>query len=201
MRREVYVAAGAVIIIVVVVVASFTPLFTILNPPNSGVEQNSRNLVIKNETYFVQGLQRPVAVIEDRYGVYHIYAEDNNDMFLTLGFLQAKERLFQMELIALASMGRLQYLLGSGYANYDRFQTLVGGVPVTAQKDWQEMLGNATVNATDAESVQALEAYSEGINDYINYSLAHNLLHWSSSSLARSPFTGTRCSPSPFRNT
>ncbi|GGM77271.1 penicillin amidase [Thermogymnomonas acidicola] len=162
------------IIIVVVVVASFTPLFTILNP-NSGVEQNSRNLVIKNETYFVQGLQRPVAVIEDRYGVYHIYAEDNNDMFLTLGFLQAKERLFQMELIALASMGRLQYLLGSGYANYDRFQTLVG-VPVTAQKDWQEMLGNATVNATDAESVQALEAYSEGINDYINYSLAHNLL-------------------------
>jgi penicillin amidase len=43
-------------------------------------------------------LQQPVEVLRDRWGVAHIYAQNQHDLFFAQGFVAAQDRLFQMEL-------------------------------------------------------------------------------------------------------
>ena len=64
---------AVVIIVVIVLMGTFTPLLSILNP-STGVIQNSRNLVIGNESYSLPGLTGKVTVIQDSSGVFHFYA-------------------------------------------------------------------------------------------------------------------------------
>src|SRR5215469_11716636 len=44
------------------------------------------------------GLRQPVTVLRDRWGVAHIYAQNQHDLFFAQGFVAAEDRLFQMEL-------------------------------------------------------------------------------------------------------
>ena len=44
----------------------------------------------------VPGLQQPVTVLRDRWGVAHIYAQDQHDLFFAQGFVAAQDRLFQI---------------------------------------------------------------------------------------------------------
>ena len=46
----------------------------------------------------VTGLEQPVNVLRDRWGVAHIYAQNQHDLFFAQGFVAAQDRLFQMEL-------------------------------------------------------------------------------------------------------
>lgn len=167
-------AMGVLIIVIVLVIGSFTPLISILNP-STGVIQNSRNLVTGNSTMSLQGLTSKVVVVQDKYGVYHFYASNANDLYYALGFMQAKERLEEIEVFGLEGMGQMHRMFGSSYLNYDRFQTLTGA-PITAQNDWNNVLSNAPTNATDLLTKNAMLSYSRGINDYINYSESHHTI-------------------------
>ena len=59
-----------------------------------------------------KGLNRPVNVLRDRWGVAHIYAENQHDLFFAQGIVAAQDRLFQMELWKRAGQGRLAEILG-----------------------------------------------------------------------------------------
>jgi penicillin amidase len=59
-----------------------------------------------------KGLQQPVEVIRDRWGVNHIYARNEHDLFYTQGYLAAKDRLFQFELWRRQATGTVAELLG-----------------------------------------------------------------------------------------
>ena len=159
---------AVIIIVLVFLMGTFTPLVSILNP-DTGVVQNSRDLVIGNETLSLPGLTGKVVVIQDSYGVYHFYASSLQSLYYALGFVQAKERLEQIEVFGLEGMGQMSNFFGSSYYNYDKFQTLTGA-PITAEKDWQSVIANASTNSTDMLTEEALVSYSEGINAYINYS-------------------------------
>ena len=165
-------AAALAIIVMLVAVGYGTPLGSILNP-NGGVWKNAGNIQIANRTFTLAGIQQNVTVVQDSEGVFHIYAQDNHDLFFALGFVQARERLWQMDIFRRAAIGQLSPILGSSYSSYDSFQLSLG-LYLTAQKDWNAIETNASVNATDMMSVQALEQYSQGINAYINYSSSAN---------------------------
>src|SRR5258708_37972748 len=60
----------------------------------------------------MQGLERPVDVLRDRWGVAHIYAQNQHDLFFAQGVVAAQDRLFQMELWKRAGQGRLAEILG-----------------------------------------------------------------------------------------
>ena len=45
----------------------------------------------------VRGLEHPVEVVRDRFGINHIYAESEHDLFFAQGYAAAKDRLFQFE--------------------------------------------------------------------------------------------------------
>ncbi|MEM0136781.1 MAG: penicillin acylase family protein, partial [Thermoplasmatales archaeon] len=164
---------AVVILVIIIVLGSFTPLLSILNP-TTGVIQNSRNLVIGNETFSLPGLTGKVVVVQDTYGVFHFYASNIESLYFALGFVQAKERLEQLEVFGLEGMGQMSNFFGSSYLNYDKFQTLTGA-PITAEKDWNSVLENASTNSTDLLTEEALTAYSAGINSYINFSKTSHL--------------------------
>ncbi len=173
-RRIVPPILGVIIVVLIVVIGSITPLVSILNP-SKGVIQNSRNLVISNQTYNLPGLQNAVNVVQDSNGVYHIYAQSASDLYYSLGFIQAKNRLFQIEVFGLEGMGQMSTFFGQSYQNYDKFQTMTGA-PITAEMDWSTVFDNRATNNTDATTSTALLSYADGINAYINYSEAHNTL-------------------------
>ena len=67
----------------------------------------------------VGGLEQPVSVIRDRWGIPHITAQNEHDLFLAQGFVQAQDRLFQMDLWRRAAKGRLAQVLGSNFIDRD----------------------------------------------------------------------------------
>lgn len=67
----------------------------------------------------VPGLKEPVNVLRDRWGVAHIYAKNQHDLFFAQGFVAAQDRLFQMEMWKRAGQGRLAELLGPSAVQRD----------------------------------------------------------------------------------
>lgn len=65
------------------------------------------------------GLLEPVRVVRDRWGVPHIYARNEHDLFFAQGFVQAQDRLFQMDLWRRSVQGRLSEVLGLNFVERD----------------------------------------------------------------------------------
>jgi penicillin G amidase len=70
-------------------------------------------------TIAVEGLSAPVRVVRDVWGIPHIYAQSQNDLFIAQGFVQAEDRLFQMDLWKRAAQGRLSEVLGANFVERD----------------------------------------------------------------------------------
>ena len=51
----------------------------------------------QSKTAILKGVKEPVKVIRDKWGVNHIYAKNETDLFFAQGYLAAKDRLFQFE--------------------------------------------------------------------------------------------------------
>ena len=73
----------------------------------------------------IQGLQQPVTVLRDKWGVAHIYAQNQHDLFFAQGLVAAQDRLFQMELWKRAGQGRLAEVLGPSAVERDRYARLL----------------------------------------------------------------------------
>ena len=70
-------------------------------------------------TIAVPGVHAPVRVVRDRAGVPHIYATSEWDLFFAQGFVQAQDRLFQMDLWRRSVQGRLAEILGANFIDRD----------------------------------------------------------------------------------
>ena len=60
----------------------------------------------------VAGLEQPVEVLRDHWGIAHIYAATEHDLFFTQGYLAARDRLFQLELWRRQATGTVAEILG-----------------------------------------------------------------------------------------
>jgi penicillin amidase len=76
-------------------------------------------LAVIRGTLNVHGLKQSVRVQRDHWGVAHIYAQNEHDLFFAQGFVVAQDRLFQMELWKRSGQGRLAEILGSSYVKRD----------------------------------------------------------------------------------
>jgi penicillin amidase len=70
-------------------------------------------------TVTVEGLSAPVRIVRDRWGIPHITARSQDDLFVAQGFVQAQDRLFQMDLWRRAVQGRLSEVLGANFIERD----------------------------------------------------------------------------------
>jgi len=70
-------------------------------------------------TSIVPGLSAPVRVVRDPWGIAHLYAQTQDDLFAAQGFVQAQDRLFQMDLWRRSVQGRLSEVLGPNFVERD----------------------------------------------------------------------------------
>jgi penicillin amidase len=103
------------------------------------------------------GLHEPVEIITDRYGVPHIYAENEDDLFFGQGYVHASERLWQMDLNRRIGSGRLSEIFGEAGLEPDRFARRLGMHRAAA----------AAVMQLTPHSRRILDAYTHGVNAYI----------------------------------
>src|SRR5262245_29965684 len=103
------------------------------------------------------GLGAPAHVIRDRWGVPHIYARSNADLFMAQGYVHAQDRLWQMELQRRTGYGQLSEVFGPIALDTDRFLRVLGFRRV-AQREVELLAGDARM---------AIEAYVRGVNAYI----------------------------------
>jgi penicillin amidase len=76
-------------------------------------------------TLRIPGLKDTVKVVRDRSGIPHIYANNADDLFLAQGFVQAQDRLFQIDLWRRSVQGRLAEILGHDFVERDRLARLM----------------------------------------------------------------------------
>lgn len=67
----------------------------------------------------VEGLINPVEVVRDEYGINHIYAQNEHDLFFAQGYCAAKDRLFQFELWRRQATGTLAEIMRTKEAKRD----------------------------------------------------------------------------------
>src|SRR6201997_1784863 len=105
----------------------------------------------------VPGLYNTVRIRRDRWGVAHIYAGNQHDLFFAQGFVAAQDRLFQMELWKRSGQGRLAEVLGPGALQRDINARLL--------RYRGEM--KAEYESYSPDTREILEAFTSGINAYI----------------------------------
>lgn len=143
LKRVVYGFAGLIVSIGIVV---FVYLMH-LAPQYEGVLQ-------------LKGIQDSVEVVFDEYGIPHIYGKNEEDIFFALGYVQAQERLWQMELIRRVSVGRLAEILGKDLLETDKFfRTL--GLDIYARESARNLSQNK-----ESPVFKNTQAYLDGINSF-----------------------------------
>lgn len=110
------------------------------------------------ETLRVPGLAAPAQILVDTWGVPHIYARSEDDVFFVQGFNTARDRLFQVDLWRRRGLGRLASVFGDNFVEQDRAARLFlyrGDM----KREWQAYGPNAERIAT---------RFTAGINAYID---------------------------------
>ncbi len=110
-----------------------------------------------NETLQIAGLSAPATITFDANGIPWIRAANERDAATALGYVHARDRMFQMELMRRAASGRLAELVGPAALPLDK-QMRVFGLGRLAQGD---------VAAQSPEAQALLEAYAAGVNAWI----------------------------------
>ena len=105
----------------------------------------------------LNGLKEVVEVFTDEYGVPHVFAKNDSDLFFAAGYIAARERLFQMSMVALAVRGELSSALGDEYLSSDVYLR-TWGIPTISKR---------LVEIMDKEERVVLESFCDGINEHI----------------------------------
>lgn len=122
-------------------------------------------------------LDQDVTVTRDEKGVPHIFAKTDADLYRAQGYVQAQDRLFQMDLARRQASGRLSEIIGEATINTDKhFRTF-------SLRDAAEK----SLAAYDDESKQVLEWYAEGVNAFIAQAKESNTLSYEFALLGYEP--------------
>ena len=105
-------------------------------------------------------LAEKVDVYTDKYGVPHVFAENEKDLFFTAGYIAARERLFQLSMVALAVKGELSSVLGKDFLKTDIYL-----------KTWRiERVARQLIKNMKPENRKIFKSFCDGINHWIEES-------------------------------
>lgn len=189
MRIVFFLLSAAITIALIVVLntpltiaGSKTPRLGYFLSPQKGFWQNAEAAgSVFNGAVKLPSLRGKTEVYFDDRLVPHVYADNDADAYFAEGYLHAKFRLWQMEFQTYVAAGRLSEILGNtanaegALANDIRFRRM--GMVYGAQNSLRAM-------EADPQTKQALDAYTDGVNTYINclgdgdYPLEYKLLDY-----------------------
>jgi len=143
-KRKLWWGLGGLGLVVFWGVAAAWLWLKLIVPPLQGREQ-------------VPGLSAPVAVVFDSLAVPHVMARNEDDLFTAIGYLHARERLWQMDLLRHAAAGRLSELFGAQTVATDR----------AMREREMPRIARARLAAAGPDSRRVLTAYARGVNAWI----------------------------------
>lgn len=110
-----------------------------------------------SEDFALPGLSAEVEVVRNNANVPHIFGATDEDVFFALGFVHAQDRLWQMTMLRRTAQGRLSELFGQRTVRFDELLRRYDLYTLALQ----------SVEAQDAPTRAALEAYARGVNAWI----------------------------------
>jgi penicillin G amidase len=117
----------------------------------------SRSLVDYDEDFTVAGISAPVEIVRNNDNVPHIFGKTDRDVFFALGFAHAQDRLWQMTMLRRTAQGRLSEIFGPATVKVDELMRRYDLYGLALQ----------SVQVQDPETLEALVAYSAGVNAWI----------------------------------
>lgn len=135
-----------VVIVVVIALVAGSSLYMVVQ----------RSLPQTSGTLAIAGLQDSVEVIRDEWGVPHIYAQNQDDLFFAEGYVMAQDRLWQMEFNRRVAAGRLSEFGGASTLNEDILLRSLG-LYRTAQ---------TSIEHISPQALRPMEAFARGINAF-----------------------------------
>jgi penicillin amidase len=103
------------------------------------------------------GLTAAVRIGRDRWGIPHVDASSDSDLFFGFGYATAQDRLFQLDYLRRKARGRLAEILGPLGVDSDRLYRTIGLAQI-AESEWQHL---------PERTRTLLSAYSAGVNAVI----------------------------------
>ena len=134
-------------LLIVLIIASGWMYFNSLKPNYSG-EIELLSIEKETQVYF------------DDFGIPHIYAENQEDAMIALGYVHAQDRLWQMELMRRIAPGRLSEIFGVDMLQNDKFFKSLGIEEATIKS-----VKNLDKNS---ETYKLATAYLNGVNQFID---------------------------------
>ncbi len=114
-------------------------------------------------TLHLKGLSAQVEVLRDQWGVNHIYADNQHDLFFVQGYCAAKDRLFQFEIWRRQATGTVAEILGPRELKRD-----MGARLFKFRGDIKKEM-----NHYHPQGEAIIHAYTDGVNAYINEVMMH----------------------------
>jgi penicillin amidase len=105
----------------------------------------------------LSGLNNPVDIYRDSYGIPNIYAQSTHDLFFAQGYVHAQDRFWQMDFWRHIGSGRLSEMFGKTQLDTDTFLRTLGWARVAQQE----------LDAMSADELALLQAYADGVNAYL----------------------------------
>lgn len=130
-------------------------------------------------TVELAGIESPVDIHWDPFGVPHIYANNEMDLYYAVGYVHAQDRLWQMTLSQIAAEGRFAEFFGKDLLDFDKYQRTLGF--------WNT--AKRIEESAPEEIQQILDAYSKGINDFVAKNRRHLPIQFSLANLDPIPWT------------
>ncbi len=103
------------------------------------------------------GIVDEVEVLRDNYGINHIYANNQNDLFFMQGYLAAKDRLFQFEIWRRQATGTVSEIFGE-----DELERDIGTRLFKFRGDMKDEL-----NHYHEDGFEIVSSFVSGVNKYI----------------------------------
>ena len=110
-----------------------------------------------SNSILIDGLSDEVEVLRDNYGINHIYANNQNDLFFMQGYLAAKDRLFQFEIWRRQATGTVSEILGEDELDRD-----IGTRLFKFRGDIEDEL-----NHYHEDGFEIVSSFVSGVNKYI----------------------------------
>ena len=121
-------------------------------------ERPSEDAVVVTEgRVAVPGLRAPVEILRDRWGINHIYADSEHDLFFAQGYAAARDRLFQFEVWRAQATGTAAEMLGPSEIERD-----VGFRLFRYRGDMTREM-----NHYHDRGAEIIQAYVDGVNAWI----------------------------------
>lgn len=136
------------------------PLGPFLDPVHGVWSLTALATLPDREALSISGLTGPVQVLYDDRAVPHIFASSSEDAARALGYVVARDRLFQMEMRWRTAAGRLSELAGDELLELDRGMRRIG-LAWSADRDFERFDSTSAV-------MRDIIAYAEGVNAYID---------------------------------